>query len=161
MRLCCKIFLYFICSLLLLASAGCGTYFKQFGRILPERDVTNAFETYQIDSALRYYISGSDACPNAIIGLHRTYSLESTLWKQVEMTSPRLRDLVENMQSMERPQFGFTLFDNKGNRIGVWYSILTAPTSIRMVNDHAVVIPTPDLDTYESFHKGGNSEREE
>ena len=160
MRLYGKIFFYIICLLLLLLSAGCGAYLKQFGRIIPESGATQAFETYQVDFALRYYISGSDAFPNAIIGLHRTYSLDSTLWKQVEMTSPRLRDLVENMQSMERPQFGFTLFDNRGNRIGVWYSILTAPTSIRMVNDHTVAIPTPDLDTYESFHKGG-SDREE
>ena len=144
------------CALVLLLLAGCaGLHVRDYGRIIPAGDVTKAFEAYQSDSDLNYYISGADLYPNAIIGLSRAYALDSTLWKNVDMTPETLRELVTNMQSMVKTQFGFALLDNKGNRIGVWYSILSATTSLRMKDDHTVVIITPDLNTYQDFHSGG------
>ena len=148
-----------ICALALLASAGCaGQHAGKYGRIIPDGDVTGAFEKYQRDPDLNYYISGSDICPNAIMGLNRAYTLDSTLWKKVEMTPQILDDLVTRMQMEDRHQFGFALFDNRGHRIGVWYSILSAPKSLWMKEDHTVVIVTPDIDTYDTFFKGSPPE---
>ncbi len=39
--------------------------------------------------------------------------------------------------------------DDKGRPIGVWYSILTARTFLRMQENGTVRIDTPELDTYE------------
>ncbi len=143
-----------MCALVLLASAGCaGPHGRNYGRIIPDGDVTRAFEEYQSDPGVNYYISGSDVFPNAIMGLNKAYTLDSTLWKRVEMTPQALGDLVSNMQTKARIQHGFVLVDNKGNRIGVWYSILTASTSLWMKDDHTVVILTPALDTYNKLKR--------
>ncbi|TFG91082.1 MAG: hypothetical protein E4H15_06500 [Syntrophobacterales bacterium] len=145
---------FIMCTSVLLASAGCaGPYGRNYGRIMPDGDVTESFEKHQIDSSLNYYISGSDVHPNAIMGLSKAYTLDSTLWKKVEMTSQTLNDLVSNMQMKALIQHGFALFDNSGNRIGIWYSILSAATSLWMKDDHTVVILTPALDTYDKTER--------
>ncbi|MDD5724204.1 MAG: hypothetical protein PHY29_10780 [Syntrophales bacterium] len=142
-----------VCVFALLASTGCaGPHVRNYGRIIPDGDVTGAFEEYQSDPDLNYYISGSDVYPNAIMGLNKAYTLDSTLWKKVEMTPQTLRELVTNMQMKVPIQHGFALFDNRGNRIGVWYSILSATTSL-WTKDNTVVILTPALDTYDKSER--------
>lgn len=143
-----------ICALALFASAGCaGPHARNYGRIIPDGEVTRAFEAHQNDPDLDYYISGSDLFPNAILGLNKRYTLHSTLWKRVAMTSRTLGEFVSNMQMKALSQHGFVLLDDKGNRIGVWYSILSATTSLWMKDDHTVVVLTPPLDTYDPLKK--------
>ena len=137
---------------------GCaGSLFKNYGEISPDMRVTKAFETYQINPEYNYYISGSDVYPNAIIGLDKRYTLESDLWKEVEMTPEKLRELVTDMKDKattvnwgSRP-YGFVMFDDKGNQIGVWYSLLEAKTILRMKENREVIIYTPDIDTYDKY----------
>ena len=128
-----------------------------YGKISPDMAVTNAFETYQINPGYNYYISGSDVYPNAIIGLDKAYTLDSDLWKEVEMTPKKLRELVTDMKDKATtvnwgmPVNGFVMFDDKGNQIGVWYSILEAKTFLKMKDNRTVIIYTPDIDTYERY----------
>ena len=46
-----------------------------------------------------------------------------------------------------------SILDDQGKRIGVWYSIITAPTSVWMKDDHTAVIYTPDIDTYIRYER--------
>jgi hypothetical protein len=153
---------YFVmCMVMLLSSAGCaGSLFKNYGTIIPDRAARNAFEKYQINPNFTYYISGSDVYPNAIIGVDKAYTLESDLWKKVEMTPPIFRELVMDMQTralnLGQSQHGFAMFDDKGNRIGIWYSILSARMMLKMKDSRTVIIYTPDIDTYEKYERGGN-----
>jgi len=70
------------------------------------------------------------------------------------MTPQKLRELAINMRTKVSSQnytyflHGFALFDDKGKQIRIWYSILTATTSLKMKDDHTVIIITPDIDTY-------------
>ena len=143
---------------ILILSAGCaGSLFMNYGKITPNMEVTKAFETYQINTKYNYYISGSDIYPNAIIGLDKIYILESDLWKEVEMTPKKLRELVTDMKDKATtvnwgmPVNGFVMFDDKGNQIGIWYSILEAKTFLKMKDNRTVIIYTPDIDTYERY----------
>ena len=65
--------------LLLLASlsmmACTGQLFRNYGRINISSETTRAFESYSVNADFRYYTSGSDVYPNAIIGLHRDYRI--------------------------------------------------------------------------------------
>ena len=76
------------------------------------------------------------------------------IWKHVDMTPQKLRELAINMRTKVSSQnytyflHGFALFDDKGKQIRIWYSILTATTSLKMKDDHTVIIITPDIDTY-------------
>jgi len=150
-----KINLYLMCILIVLPSVGhASTLFKNYGKIIPDVNVTKTFETYQINPNYNYYISGSDTYPNAILGLDKAYNLEPDLWKRVDMTPQKLRELVTDMQSKVRSVTirlslkGFSLFDGNGKQIGTWYSIITAITSLKMKDDRTVVVITPDVDTY-------------
>jgi hypothetical protein len=90
-----RITFYLMCILIVLPSVACtSSLFKNYGKITPDRDASKAFESYQINPNYNYYISGSDVYPNAIMGLDKAYKLESDLWKQVDMTPQKLRELV-------------------------------------------------------------------
>jgi hypothetical protein len=143
---------------LCLTLASCTGLFKNYGQINPSSETTGAFEKYMVNPQYRYYISGSDLYPNALMGLHRDYRLDpSTLWKEVEMTPERMKETVLHMKTkaFELMQFphGFDILDNNGRPIGVWYSILTARTYVRMEDNGTVMIDTPELETYIKFEQ--------
>lgn len=141
--------------------AGClgiqactGQLVKNYGRITPSAEVYRAFAHHQVNADFRYYISGSALYPNALIGVHRDYRLDpKTLWREVEMTPAKMREIVEYMDAKALTyrefQKGFEMLDPNGRPIGVWYSILRARTFLRMQEDGTVRIDTPDLETYD------------
>ncbi|MBU1745977.1 MAG: hypothetical protein KJ649_13930 [Proteobacteria bacterium] len=143
--------------LLCLGVLSCsGSLFRNYGQILPGGEVTRDLEHGVFHPELRYYTSGSDLYPNALIGLHRDYRLDpETLWKEVSMTPGKLREIVGFMKAkaFEYGQFPyeFELLDTGGKKIGFWYSLLKARTFLRFEEDGTVMIQTPDLDTYEKL----------
>jgi hypothetical protein len=148
-------------SLLLVAclsTMGCtGQLFRDFGRININGETTQAFESYSVNPDYRYYISGPETYPNAIIGIHRDRRIDpDSLWKEVEMTPKVMRTLVDNMKQKTSTRlhflYGFDLLDPKGQQIGVWYSIQTARTCLQIKKDGSVRVDTPDLDTYEQLN---------
>ncbi|MBA4423346.1 MAG: hypothetical protein C0390_09670 [Syntrophus sp. (in: bacteria)] len=147
---------YLLLAACLSAMACTGQLFKNYGRINPTSETTRAFESYHVNADFRYYISGSDLYPNALMGLHRDYRLDpETLWKEVAMTPARMKEIVEDMKTKAAEyrlfQYGFEMSDDKGRPIGVWYSILSARTFLRMQENGTVRIDTPELDTYEKI----------
>jgi hypothetical protein len=155
------------CLLLMvgLSTMACaGRLFGTYGQINPSSEATLALESYYVNPIYRYYISGSDVYPNALIGLNRDYRLDpETLWKEVEVTPKVMKELVEHMKAkasllIQFPK-GFNLVNDKGQVIGVWYSIITARTFIQMETDGMVRIDTPDLDTYDKFDRGGGHDK--
>jgi hypothetical protein len=158
-----------LCVLLLLCLGvpSCsGSLFRNYGQILPGGEVTRDLESGVFHPELRYYTSGSDLYPNALIGLHRDYRLNpGTLWKEVAMTPEKLREIVGFMKAKasERTQppeipHEFELLDTGGKRIGFWYSILKARTYLRFEADGTVMIQTPELETYEKLGSRGEND---
>jgi len=155
-----KVRIWLLLAVCLSATACANPLFRNYGQINPSNEVTRAFEAYQINPAFRYYISGSDVYPNALMGLHRDYRLDpKTLWKEVTMTPAKMKEIVQFMKAKADEhrlfQYGFEMSDDKGRPIGVWYSILTARTFVRMQEDGTVRIDTPELDTYKEFESDG------
>jgi hypothetical protein len=143
----------FTCILFLLVICGCAVnLYSNYGEIRPNKEVTQAFDNYVVNTDLNYYITGSDICPNAIIGVDKEYTLVSDLWKKTEFTACTLKELVQFMKDeafqYHEELFGFDILDDKGNDIGDWYSILSARTSVKMIGDKKVIIYTPPLDIY-------------
>lgn len=144
-----------ICTILILSSVGCsGLISGEYGTIVPNKNVTVSFENHQIDPDFNYYISGPDLYPRAVMGIDRSYTLNSKLWKKVEFTPETLKDTVGNMEArvseLNETLHGFNILDDKGNKIGDWYSILSARTTVK-IEDHSVIIITPDIDTYDKY----------
>ena len=142
--------------------AGCATLYKDYGKIEPNREITQSIERYQVDPDLNYYISGSTSVPNAIIGVKKTFTLDSDLWKKVEMTTAVIKDLVYSMQ-MRASGFagrlqGFIILDDKGRQLGVFYSLHDVDTFVRMKDEKTVIINTPPIDTFFKHEQDGNKE---
>ncbi|MHB8910093.1 MAG: hypothetical protein ACYDAA_14570 [Syntrophales bacterium] len=147
---------------LCLSAVACASLFGKYGKFIPSVEVAKELEGYEVNPRYRYYISGPDMNPNALMGLDRKYHLDpATLWREVDMSPPKMEQIVEGMKTkvteIETVLSGFTLTDDNGRPIGIWYSILNARTFVRMNDDGTVRIDTPPLDTYESF--GGDSPR--
>ncbi len=143
--------LFVVSSLVLvLTLAGCAG-FKMRGSFVPDRDVARSFADYEFRDDMNYYSSGSDAYPNALMGLKKEYTLESDLWKKVDKAET-FKDMVQGMQrktgGMVMPLHGFQILDNEGRPIGIWYAILSARASLVMKEGKHVVVYTPDIDTY-------------
>ena len=154
-----KLFSSFIIMLFLVFSFwGCAGFLKGNGAINPDRSVTRAFETFQINPNYNYYYSGSDVYPNALIGLDKKYKIEPDLWKKMEPAPKDFKDMISQMQSralsLGQSQYGFAILDDKGRQIGVWYSILNAATTVKMKDDQTVLIYQPPLNTYEKYEEG-------
>jgi hypothetical protein len=129
--------------------------FDGYGAIKADQKVTKFFETFQINADFNYYYSGSEVCPNALIGLDKKFKLEPDLWKIMETTPKDFKDKVNRMQTQALnfllSQHGFAILDNRGRRIGIWYSLLEAVTSVKMKDDRTVIIETPPLNTYMKY----------
>jgi hypothetical protein len=155
---CIRVCLLLAVSLNVMACAG---MFRDYGRFNPSDEVYQVFATYQVNKDFRYYISGPDLYPNALMGLNRSYQLDPrTLWREVQMTPEKMREIVGYMNSraLSHRQTGFELLDNNDRPIGVWYSHLEARTFLRIQEDGTVRIDTPALDTREG--KGGSLMRD-
>ena len=138
---------------LCLTTLACATL-GNYGRIDPSTEATRAFEEARINPQYRYYISGPDLNPNALLALHRSYRIDpATLWREMAMSEERLREFVAGMKAKAATRTdtlqGFTLADPSGRPIGSWYSILRARTSLRINGDGTVRIDTPPLMVYE------------
>lgn len=124
----------------------------RYGELRPSREVTEAYAACQVDPDKTYFSSGSDVYPNALIGIDKSWTLESDLWKKRELTEKEMKELVMNMQSrvMERigSLQGFDIVDDRGWKIGDWYSVPGLSISVEVMGEKRVVIATPPIDTY-------------
>ncbi len=148
----------FVCVLMFLCTLGCaGLRMSGYGYINPSRDVTQAFENYEVKPDLNYYVNGRDLYPGAIIGIDKRYTLVTKMWKKREFTTETLKALVLNMQMKAMDLdfifvYGFNIIDEEGNDIGDWYSLHRATTSVKGIEDNQFIIPTPPFDIYDEKH---------
>lgn len=139
--------------ILLCLLAGCSVYSGRYGSIILDDTARKSFESFKVDSSMNYYYSGSDASPNAIIGLKKEYELDNDLWKPVKPDDMVFKRLVRGIQHIgdfyQMPLHGFVMKDDQGKPIGIWYSVLSVKTRIlKMGKENKVVVYTPELDVY-------------
>lgn len=147
-----KILITFLAIAAILALAYWRFGGGRYGRLQPSSEVTHSFESFRLDPEKSYYASGPDHYPNAIIGIDKSWRLESDLWKKLDPTEEGIRRLVENMHARARERMaflhGFDILDENGGKIGDWYSIQGLNIMIRTAEENRVVITTPPLEIY-------------
>ncbi len=147
-----------VCLFAMMLSACAGLWPSRIGRIVLDGDAALIFTKGQCSTDFQYYYSGSDLYPSALIGLRKDIRLEDdTLWKKIDMNPERCRDMVSHIDTRalglgQYPR-GFSIRDDQGRRIGIWYSIMTALTPVSMKDDHTAVIHTPAVDTYLRYER--------
>jgi hypothetical protein len=121
--------------------AGC-TY--NYGRLEKSPEIRQAFESYQILEDYRYYYSGRQNKPSAIIGVHRNYSFGSKYWTEIELTPSEFKKAVKRLYPMyDYPPYGAYIIDPNGNRAGIWFSSINFAT-IKLEDHNRLVIYSPE-----------------
>lgn len=120
---------------------------ERYGELRPNEEVTRAFDAARIDPGKDYYFSGSDLYPTALLGIDRSWTLESDLWKKRNLTAPEMGELVGNMRSKAREHGGlvqgFDILDDRGRKIGEWLSPPGLNVVVWMKGSDRVAISTP------------------
>jgi len=124
----------------------------RYGKLYPSKNVLESYTFFRVDPEKYYYISGPDLYPNALLGLNKDWILKSDLWKKRELDAVGMKELVLNMQdrAKEKSLFldGFDILDDRGLKIGDWYSIMGLFIVIKVLEEKKVSITTPPLDIY-------------
>jgi hypothetical protein len=146
--------IFALLSMILISSTSCISL-KNYGKFVPDADVTAAINRAEINPDLNYYITGSDVYPRSILGLNKAYILDSDLWKKVDLKPEELREhtahMLQRAVNCREVPLGFTILDDKGKPIGVWYSILVPEISIKMLGDQKVIIYPPHDRNYNCY----------
>ena len=109
-------------------------------------EVLNDFMAARVLPDHRYYTTGPQGAPDAILGVSTDYTLVSDRWTGKEMTPELLRRLVGRMNTeFLSPVVGLLgahVLGPEGQRIGVWYSGVGL-TTVVMLNEKEVRIDPP------------------
>jgi hypothetical protein len=119
----------------------------RYGSLRPNLQTTNAYLSAQVDPGMRYYLSGPDLYPNAIIGIGKEWALESDLWKPVDLESNKLKELIFNIKSQGMGSgsnpYGYEIFDDRGGKIGDWFSLPGQNITVWIRGENRVELSTP------------------
>jgi hypothetical protein len=121
---------------------GCGSV--TYGRLENDPEITQVFKNSQILSNYQYYISGFQRVPYAIIAIDGNYHLRSGNWQALDMDSSTLNQIVFRMdQVYSLTPRGAWIVDDKGHRLGVWYSS-QYQTTVQREKDNQIVVVSPE-----------------
>ena len=127
------------------ALAGCA---GRNGSMRFDNGIRYKFEAAQVLPGYRYYTTGSEIDPAAIVAMRVDRPLRGA-WREIDATPALLKSLADNMRGtrLVGPD-GAAILDDKGERIGVWYSYRQYPPPPRLLDDGGVELnppgPTPD-----------------
>lgn len=124
----------------------------QYGKLHPSGETATAYESFQVNPGLNYYLSGSDLYPNALMGLDKDWILVSDLWKKRDLSLESMKELIQGMQAKALENLailhGFYILDHRDRKIGNWFSIPGLHVMVRITGENRVEISTPPGDIY-------------
>jgi hypothetical protein len=129
-------------SAMFLACSGNMSYFRQ------SRDVSKMFESGEVLPDHRYYVGGPSK-PNAVVAIHKEYTLESDSWKEISVDPASLADLIKRVgfvpgaeEKSRRLPNGAKIISPDGRQIGVWYSVYDY-SIVRMLDGKRISLTYP------------------
>jgi hypothetical protein len=136
--------LFFVSIIVL---AGCA---QNYGRLQRSEKIDKIFKTYQVLSDHKYYYAGPGGRPDAIIGIHKNFTFETTQWTQFDPAGDTLKRGVDsinfhNSTRVRNYPYGFIIFDPEDRQVGVWYSIWDWTTVI-MGQDNLITVFPPAVE---------------
>jgi len=134
-------------AVLALALAGCA---GRYGSIRWDNGVERVFSSAQVLPGHRYYTTGSETAPDAILALRDERPLRSNLWREVPMTPEKLARLVDRMRgSRDDSPYGSVVLDENGTGIGIWCSY-QRPLPVKLLDGGGVLVSPPLGETGEA-----------
>ena len=115
-------------GLLLATLFGCSA--SKYGKLTPDKDVQQAFQSYQILPNHKYYYRGVYSRPVAIAGINQNYTMNLKMWVPIDAESKDFKILIDrvSLQGMgnQTEPWGSIIQDQEGHKVGIWYSAVLA-----------------------------------
>ena len=129
-------------AMVVLIFAGCSTPVS--GRLQNSPEATELFKSSQILPNHKYYVSGFQRIPYAIIAVDNNFQLRSDRWKPINLDSTSLNQLIYRMEHVYslNPR-GAYILDHEGHRLGLWYSS-QYQTRVKREKDNRIVVVSPE-----------------
>ncbi len=136
-------------SLILTGCAGC----PDCGSIVQDHRITQKFNAATIEPNYRYYYSGNESEPDAIIGVKKEYSLEGGYWHEVELTEKKLKwwvTSIESSRGLYHEEYnGYEVKTPGGEVTGVYYSRMEW-VIIRYPRENVIYVSEPEFFPWQS-----------
>ena len=134
--------------LLLLLLGGCAGVQPQGeqGRLVLADEVRKIFESNTVLPDHVYYYSGPEAEPEAIIGIHASFTLQARYWYQVALTQEHMQSWnrqIDNAHRIRMAYKGYRIMTPDGRQAGIWYSKFENTASC-FPDPKTVILYTPD-----------------
>ncbi len=145
-----------IISAFMILTALIGCSMSNYGKLKSDSEITQAFENFLVLPNHKYYYRGAYSSPLVIVGIKENYTLVSKLWVEIDPQSKDFSALIDkvSLQGMSTGgtthPWGFTILDQAGNEIGVWYSVIRAANV--QVNEKNEIVTLGPIGV---FTKGG------
>ena len=140
----------------LILMAGCATGNK--ARLDRSQEVWKAFQQGEVMSGYRYYTTGVENSPDAILGVKEGYTLVTERWTERAMSQELLKQVDGLMDLKFSPMGGGLLgswvLDDEGERIGIWYSPVGL-TGVKMLGENKVQVNPPDPLAIKQYDRKG------
>ena len=145
----------FFASLFVLV--GCA---ENYGRLQRSEEIDKIFKTYRVLPDHNYYYVGPEGRPDAIMGIHSDYTLETTQWTQFDPFDDTFKTGVDSINfhhstRVRNYPYGFLILDPESKQVGIWYSIWDWTTVIMEEDNRIKVFPPAKKDPF-----GNGDERE-
>jgi len=139
--------------------AGCAS--KQeargnFGILQLSTEVSQIFENYQVFPNYKYYFTGSETKPLAIMGINRNYTLVTQIWKETaDLNSEQLKRWVDQMLEFRPPvrTYGAHILGADGEQVGIWYSPYN-DSPVKMLADNQIEVIPPSYAQKSTLPRG-------
>lgn len=94
-------------------------------------EISRQFENGEIVSGYRYYVSGPEIKPIAIVAISADYRMQSEHWRGIDLDSASLKALVELISYVMGSEYkedqvipnGARIIGPDGTMVGMWYSV--------------------------------------
>ena len=127
-----------LATFMIVLTAACS---GNYGKLQYNNEVGQAFQKFEMITGYRYYTSGRQSLPTAIVGIDPAFEFSSKFWTAIEPNEfqtmvNRLSTPVTGILS------GAYLIAPDGRRAGVWYSRVNT-VSVKY-EDNRIIILFPD-----------------
>ena len=137
-----------ILIMVLCAAAASAANGRKGSTIIPSREATEIWHSYEIQPNYNYYYSGPNSQPNYIIGIDNKYEFTSKKWKPVDLTPEMLKkwfNYIKPRVGYSLDTYGAFITGPNGERLGLWYSVkdwrLVGSASLNENNQVSVTAP--------------------
>lgn len=142
----------FLLCLGIVILSGCALMMRGYGTFALDQMTEKNFESFQLDSDMNYYFSGSDVYPSVIMGLKKQYVLDNDLWRPLPSDPKLFKSLITDMQQRARDsgqlQRGFVMKSPDGQMLGICYCTFKVRMTVKMGEGNKVIVNTPDINNY-------------